>query len=232
MDKVMEFLRDFNVWTVAIRLTLALFIGGFIGIERGRQRRAAGLRTHILVAVGSCLTVLVGFYAADVLGLTTDPMRVSAQVISGIGFLGVGTILVKGRFQITGLTTAAGLWVTASMGIALGAGFYEGALIAFLLSAVTVMLLPGFERRMNNRHSSFGVYIEVKGDSPISSCIDELKREFSAHDIQVTLPRSGVPGNVGIEASVSSTKKNRHKITTVKEYFRAKSYVVFVIESM
>ena len=132
MEAVLAYLREFNIVTILIRLVLAVVCGGIIGLERGRQRRAAGLRTHILVCLGAALTATVGFFAREVLEISSsDPLRISAQVISGIGFLGVGTILIKGRFQITGLTTAAGLWVTAAIGIALGAGFIEGALIAF-----------------------------------------------------------------------------------------------------
>ena len=120
----MEWLREFNIWTVMIRLFLSAVLGGIIGLERGKQRRAAGLRTHILVCVGSAITVMVGLFAKYKLGIEgTDPLRVSAQVISGIGFLGAGTIMLKGRFQIVGLTTAAGLWVTAAIGLSAGAGF-------------------------------------------------------------------------------------------------------------
>ena len=111
---LLEYLREFNVASIAIRLILALLIGSVIGLERGKQGRAAGMRTHILVSIGSCLTVMIGIYVSTALGFSSDPMRVSAQVVSGIGFLGVGSILLKGRFQITGLTTAAGLWATAT----------------------------------------------------------------------------------------------------------------------
>ena len=161
----MEWLRELNIWTMMIRLFLAAILGGIIGLERGKQRRAAGLRTHILVCVGSALTVMVGFFAKDILGVaTSDPLRVSAQVISGIGFLGAGTIMIKGRFQIVGLTTAAGLWVTAAIGLASGVGFYEGALAAFTISLFTIMILSKFERHINNNRSNYGVYVEIKQD--------------------------------------------------------------------
>ena len=138
---VLEYLREFNLVSIALRIVLAMIIGGLIGIERGKQGRAAGMRTHILVCLGSSLTAMLGFFVNQELGLATDPMRVSAQVISGIGFLGVGTILVKGRFQITGLTTAACVWATATIGLALGAGFFEGALITFVFIVVTITVL-------------------------------------------------------------------------------------------
>ena len=228
-----EYLHEFNMVTVALRLVLALVFGGLIGLERGRQRRAAGLRTHILVCVGAALTVMVGFFAREVLGITnSDPLRVSAQVISGIGFLGVGTIMVKGRFQIVGLTTAAGLWVTAAIGIAVGAGFYEGALIAFLVSAFTVMVLNKIERKINDHLSSFGLYVEIKGDENICVCLDYMKKKYHAHDLQVTLPRSGVSGNVGIEASVDVNKKENVNLKEVVKDLDSIDYVVYAIESV
>ncbi len=233
MEQVIAFLRDFNIFTVIIRLCLAVIFGGIIGLERGRQRRAAGLRTHVLVCVGATLTVLVGFFVRDVLGvLTSDPLRISAQVISGIGFLGVGTILLKGRFQITGLTTSAGLWVTAAIGLALGAGFYEGAITAFAVSLITVLVLHKIERRVNSNHTAFGIYIEIRTDSAVRECLRELSEKYSAHDVQVTLPRSGISGNVGIEASVHSSKAEKIELNAVKEYFESLEYVVFAIESL
>ena len=217
MEAVLNFLREFNLITISLRLVLAAVFGGVIGLERGRQRRAAGLRTHILVCIGAALAATVGFYSTMVLDNTTaDPLRVSAQVISGIGFLGVGTILVKGRFQITGLTTAAGLWVTAAIGISLGAGFYEGAIIAFAISVLTVVVLHRLERRVNMHHSSFGIYVEIDGDAHIRDCLDYLAENFNAHDLQVTTPRSGIAGNVGIESSInpSYTRKSTRCVST------------------
>ena len=145
MEAVLDYLRDFNLVTVTIRLVLAMVFGAVIGLERGKQGRAAGMRTHILVCLGACLATMIGFYVAvfvsKELGTTGDPLRVAAQVVSGIGFLGVGTILIKGRFQITGLTTAAGLWCAAAIGLSLGAGFYEGAIITFILAVLTVTVV-------------------------------------------------------------------------------------------
>lgn len=229
----MEWLREFNFWTILIRLFTAALLGGMIGLERGRQRRAAGLRTHILVCVGAALTAMVGFYARDILGIAnSDPLRVSAQVISGIGFLGVGTIMLKGRFQIVGLTTAAGLWVTAAIGLSIGAGFYEGGIIAFLISVFTVMVLNKIERRINEHHSSFGLYVEIGSDKHIKDCITFLKTTYKAHDVQVTVPRSGVSGNVGIEVSLVTSKKEKIRLDDVIDHLQNCEYVVFAIESL
>ena len=107
------------VLQILIRTFLAVIIGGLIGSERARHGRAAGMRTHILVCLGACLTSMISIYAALYLGSTGDLTRISAQVISGIGFLGAGMIILKNNNVITGLTTAAGVWTTSVIGIAL-----------------------------------------------------------------------------------------------------------------
>lgn len=226
-----EYMREFNVITVAVRLILSMILGGAVGLERGKQGRAAGMRTHIFVCIGSALTVMIGFFSNVQLGYSSDPMRIAAQVISGIGFLGVGTILIKGRFQITGLTTAAGLWATATIGLALGAGFYEGALLAFAIALVTVTLLHRVEAKFVKRQTRFGIYVEISSDKYIRTAINYLEATFSASDIQVTAPRSSTAGNVGIEANISNPKNH----TTPKEMsedLESLEYVVFAIESI
>ena len=145
--KWMELLKDFNYISVIVRILLAMLLGGLIGMEREKSRRPAGFRTHILVCVGSCMTALIGLFVWKEMGNVSDPLRISAQVISGIGFLGVGTILVKEHDHITGLTTAAGLWTTAAIGIACGYGFFLGALMGTLVVAITAAILFKFEAR-------------------------------------------------------------------------------------
>lgn len=225
-------LQDFNVASVAVRVILAMVMGGLIGIERGKQGRAAGMRTHILVCLGAALTVMIGFYAREVLGIeNSDPLRVSAQVISGIGFLGVGTILVKGRFQITGLTTAACVWATATIGLALGIGFYEGAILVFGASFLTVTLLHKLEYKLGKHQRRFGIYVEITTDKSIRSAIDLLEHTYGASGIQVTSPRSGAAGNVGIEANISNLK-NENPPAKISRELEEIDYVVFAIESV
>ena len=118
--------REVTQEAVVLRILLAIVIGGLIGLERGLKNRPAGLRTYMLVCVGSCLIMLTNQYIYQCTG-AGDPMRLGAQVVSGIGFLGAGTIVVTRHNQIKGLTTAAGLWASAGVGLALGIGFYEAA---------------------------------------------------------------------------------------------------------
>ena len=229
MNEIIAFLRDFNIWTVLIRLTLCVLVGGIIGVERGRQGRAAGMRTHILVCMGAALVTMMGFYITQELHLDGDPMRIAAQVVSGIGFLGVGTIMLKGRFQITGLTTAAGLWCAATIGLALGAGFYEGALGVFIFTIATVSFLHKLEYKFIKRYRRFGIYVEITSDKMVRTTIDEISKMFNITDIQVTLPRSGTSGNVGIEINVHTKNETPEQVSADIEKL---DQVIFAIESI
>ena len=227
-----DYIVELNAVSVILRIALAMLAGGLIGLERGKQGRAAGMRTHILVCIGAALTVMIGFFVRERFDVTnSDPLRISAQVISGIGFLGVGTILIKGRFQITGLTTAACVWTTATIGLALGAGFYVGAIVAFSAVFFTVTVLHKLEYRLGKSQRRYGMYVEIINDKHIREAITYLERSFGANGIQVTAPRSGVSGNVGIEANISNLKDENPpaKLTADLEEL---DYVVFAIESV
>lgn len=230
MSEVIAYLRELNIVTVIIRLALAMIVGGVIGIERGKQGRAAGMRTHTLVCLGATLASMLGYYSMSQ-GFTGDPMRVAAQVISGIGFLGVGTILIKGRFQITGLTTAAGLWTAGAIGLALGAGFYEGALITFILAVVTVTVVHKLEYRLNKKYSRFGIYVEIRSDEDVRRTIDFMNEKFKVTDVQITAPRSNKSGNVGIEANVQNADFSTSP-DTVSSLLEEQEWVVFALESI
>ena len=230
MDEIMAFLRDVNIATIAIRLILAMLFGGIIGLERGKMGRAAGMRTHTLVCLGAALATMIGFFVFKH-AHTGDPLRVAAQVVSGIGFLGVGTILIKGRFQITGLTTAAGLWCAAAIGIALGAGFYEGAVITFVCAVLTVTVIHRVESKLNKKYSRFGIYIEICSDKHVRAAVDFLTEKYKVTDIQVTTPRSGTTGNVGIEANVHNLDFATSP-DDVSRTLEELDYVIFALESI
>ena len=216
----------------AFRIFLALIVGGIIGLERGRQGRAAGMRTHILVCLGATLTSMTGMYAFEILNFGNDPLRIAAQVISGIGFLGVGTILVKGRFQITGLTTAAGIWCAATIGIALGLGYYEGALVTFLAAVTAVTIMHRLDYRITRRHSRFGMYVEITSAEKVRSIIDYMSENYRITDVQVTPPRSGTTGCVGIEANVHPTAGTYHSPQEVAKFMESHDDVIFALESI
>lgn len=223
--------EEFGV--AAFRILLALIIGGIIGMERGRHGRAAGMRTHILVCLGATLSSMTGMYAySNILDGSNDPLRLAAQVISGIGFLGVGTILIKGRFQITGLTTAAGIWCAATIGIALGIGYYEGALVTFLGSVIAVTVMHRFEYRVARRHSRFGMYIEIVSAEKVRTVIDYLTENYPTIDMQITPPRSGTANYVGIEVNILPSSKNPTTPKKVATELERLDDVIFALESI
>lgn len=185
----------FSFGTVMLRFVLSVIIGAFIGAERGKHGSAAGLRTHILVCIGSAMTAMTGMFLNEHLGFNGDVSRISAQVISGIGFLGAGMIIVRSSNVITGLTTAAGMWATAAIGIALGYGFYAGAIIGTLACFFTAAVLTKVERR---RKRSVHIYVEIAEPS-MSGHIADAIRELSDGDVmlEISKPKSGKSDHLG-----------------------------------
>jgi len=181
---------------VIFRSFLAVVIGSLIGSERARHGRAAGMRTHILVCIGAALTSMISIYVSQIMGNDGDVLRISAQVISGIGFLGAGMIVLKNNNVITGLTTAAGVWTTSVIGIAVGYGFYAGAVTVTALFLITIILFAKFERR---KKSTKVIYIEIddmyKANAVLDALAGKIPVEFSYH---INAPKSGKGGNLGI----------------------------------
>ena len=232
MEAVIAFIQGPKVWAMVLRLVFAAVAGSLIGIERGRHGRAAGLRTHALVCLGAAMAAEIGIFVSGTLAPGSDPMRLGAQVISGIGFLGVGTILVKGRFQVTGLTTAAGLWATAAIGLAIGSGFLAGALAGVVLTLLTITILSYLEMRINRRHRRFGVYIEIENAECVRGILNQLQDKYRTEDVQVTPPRSALSGHVGIEASVHTYDGVHHTPEEMIREVEKIDGVIFVLESI
>jgi putative Mg2+ transporter-C (MgtC) family protein len=145
---------------VLIKMALALVCGGILGVERERKKRPAGFRTYMLVCVGATLAMMTNQYIFELYG-TGDPSRMGAQVISGIGFLGAGTIITTVHNRVKGLTTAAGLWAAASIGLALGVGFYVGAIFGTIVIFFAMVSLHRFERRVVTSTKIALVYMEL-----------------------------------------------------------------------
>ena len=188
MSGMIQYLRELHFASVVVRLALAMLLGGCIGLERGRKRRPAGFRTYMLVCLGAALTVLLSLYEftmvtgpwSDIcaeIGIKTDVSRFGAQVINGIGFLGAGTILVTGRQQVKGLTTAAGLWASACLGLAIGAGFYACALISMLFMLVCMYALPPLERRMTRRAHHMNISLEIESMEKLGTVVGHLRAQ-------------------------------------------------------
>lgn len=156
-----DYFYDLSAVSVILRLVLAVIFGGTIGLQRESRGQFAGFRTHILVCVGAALAMLTNQYICEFFTGTHDPARLGAQVITGVGFLGVGTILITGGHKIKGLTTAAGLWASACLGLAVGIGFYGGALVAAIIIFVALALMPKLETVVMKRSKRAEFYAEL-----------------------------------------------------------------------
>ena len=167
-------IRELTLTAIVIRIIAAIVLGGVIGLERGMKNRAAGLRTYMLVCLGACVVMLINQYSTQVFN-TGDPVRLGAQVISGIGFLGAGTIVVTSHNQIKGLTTAAGLWASACIGLAIGIGLYEVALIAGLCVFLVLTVLHEWDYFMRCRTRVVDVYIELDQSVSLGKFIRSIR---------------------------------------------------------
>ena len=147
MLSIFNGLREINTATILFRMVLAMICGGLIGIERSMKNRPAGFRTHILIIIGAATASLTGHYIYLIMNLPTDMSRLGAQVITGLGFIGAGTIIVTGSKTVKGLTTAAGLWATGIVGLSIGAGFYEGALAGTIAILFCEIVMSRFRFR-------------------------------------------------------------------------------------
>lgn len=214
---------DFVWYDTFIRLLVSVIAGGIIGNERGRHGSAAGLRTHILVCIGACVSSLTGIFVSVHFGYTGDLFRIAAQVVSGIGFLGAGMIIVKNTSMITGLTTAAGLWTTAVIGIAIGFGYYIGAIIATIFCVFTAAFLTRFERQ---RKMSVNLYAEISEPKKAGKVFDDV-HNMSDDDvlIEVVPAKSGINGNLGFFITIS----NKDNFKELREQIEEMDGVAFVI---
>lgn len=181
-----DFFRRMDLLAITARLVLALICGGVIGIEREIKRRPAGFRTHILICMGSAITILTNLYLYQVMHLYTDISRMGAQVIAGISFVGAGTIIVTRRQHIKGLTTAAGLWTASIIGLACGAGYAECAIFATLMVMLSELVLVKLEYRLVDRTSDVNIYIEYTQPTTIQRLVRILRTvKVPMNDIEV-----------------------------------------------
>lgn len=220
-------LREVTYLAVAIRIFAAVIVGGILGMERGMKNRPAGLRTYMLVCVGACVIMLTNQYIYQVFG-AGDPVRMGAQVVSGIGFLGAGTIIVTRRNQIKGLTTAAGLWSAAGVGLALGIGFYEAAIAGTVAVFFVMTLLQRMDNKLHRRSRQLEAYIEL---STIS--LGDFLRAMREQDVEVkdVQRESGEEETDNVRAYVATLKgKKRLNHTELMEKVMQIPGVEFVEE--
>ena len=183
-----------TIYEIIIRLALASLLGSIIGLERQRRDWAAGLRTHMLVCVGATLAMIVSAYGfEDVVnkpGISLDPSRIAAQVISGIGFLGAGTILFMKNEVVRGLTTAAGLWTVAAIGLAVGGGLYLPAFITTIIVLIILAAIKPIEQRLFNRNKFNGINLVVKRNQINMQSIQDVldKHELTIQEVRISSP--------------------------------------------
>lgn len=229
MDRILEllqYLRSWNAVSVIVRLVIAMLCGGMIGLERASKRRAAGFRTYMVVCLGATLAMLLNQYVDDMLvnvwqiSQTTDAARLGAQVINGIGFLGAGTILLTGSQQVKGLTTAAGLWASACMGLAIGAGFFEAALIACVLIVIIITLFERVEALIDRHSRNMNLLVHFDTLDDVHVVMEKIRSENNVvYDVEMSKGKEAYGESPSAIFSVKLAKRVSHAsvIMTIAE---------------
>ena len=210
----LNFLRGTEIgWlSVTVRLVLAVICGGVIGIERERKRRPAGFRTHILICLGAAMATLTSQYLVLELGLYTVMARLGAQVIAGIGFIGAGTIIITKRRQVKGLTTAAGLWVAAIVGLCCGAAYFEGAVITTVVVILAELVFAQLEYYIVANARAFNIFVEYAESGRLGNIIDTIKKK-GAYIIDLEITKNSSEGkNPCATFSIQTPRRVSHQM--------------------
>lgn len=222
MDISISYLRELNMQSMMLRIILAMLVGGIIGFEREKKGRPAGFRTYMMVALGATLTVILSQYLdfmlnhrwatiSDSIGIKTDLSRFGAQVINGVGFLGAGTIIVTGRQEVKGLTTAAGLWASACMGIAIGAGFYECMVIGTLLIVISMKMLPLIETVVMRHARNMNIYVGMDSMENLGNVVGYLKNaDIKLYDVEIDKEQNENLSHVNALLSIRLPRRLQH----------------------
>lgn len=219
MTDIITYLRQPNFAAMVFKILFAVIVGGAIGIEREQKARAAGFRTYVLVALGATLTIILAQYieciqrtlwadAFEIVGKQVDISRMATKVVSGVGFLGTGTIFAKGTQKVKGITTAAGLWMSACLGLVIGSGFYECALFATALSLVVMAQLPTLEDKMLSSSKRMNVSIRIDNADSLVDAMQILRAE-NIRVIDLEIEKSNTE-EVNAFLCLSLNKKRTH----------------------
>lgn len=207
-------LTQFNFASVVFRMFLAVICSGILGMERENKNRPAGFRTYMLVSLGACITMILGQYEYYCLPGSTSPdvSRFGAQVINGIGFLGAGTIIVTTQQEVKGLTTAAGLWASACMGLAIGAGNYHCALLGFGLIIACFELFPGIDRYFLNSSTNMNIYMEFDELIHIHQILTDFKnRDLEIREVDIIPEKESIANRPAAIFSLHLAKRQNHE---------------------
>ena len=204
-----DYMQELNILSIFTRLFLAVLSGAILGLDRSRKNRPAGFRTHMLVCMGAALVMLTNQYITTVFNVS-DPARLGAQVISGIGFLGAGTIIVTRSNQVLGLTTAAGLWASACIGLAIGIGFYSAALIAQFFILFIVIFMHRLDEWLHSRSRVMEIYTELLEVSCLSAFLSYLHGQgIKASHVELVNPHSA-SDNIAAIISLKLPRRFNH----------------------
>lgn len=212
-DALIEFsflLNEFNTVSVFVRLLLSMIFGGIIGMEREIRRHPAGFRTYMLVCVGSALVMMTNEFVVLEFGVS-DPVRLGAQVISGIGFLGAGTIIVTQHRRVKGLTTAASLWACACVGLAVGIGFYQGAVITAILILIIVTFMNYIENKFVSNKRFVELYLELNDNGNLSDALTIITDQ-SIHILKLEIVHSNQNEKGKLAAIIAMQLPRKHPI--------------------
>lgn len=206
LSAINSYLHGNNIIAIIFKIILAMVAGGILGLDREFKNRPAGLRTFMLVCIASTLVMITNQYVLEVYShLNIDPTRMGAQVISGIGFLGVGTIIVTRRNHVKGLTTAAGLWASACIGLAIGIGFYSGAIITCIGVLVTMRGMKIFDTLIWKKRKYIEIYVEFESITNIPPFVLFLKENnFEVDDLLIDKNHISKEGNTAIIVTLRS----------------------------
>ena len=227
--EMLEIAQGWSLEALIIRMFWAMLVGTLIGIDREMKNRSAGIKTHVLVCIGAALVMMTSQYIQVAFPeVKADLNRIGAQVISGVGFLGVGTIIVTGKNQVRGLTTAAGLWACACCGLAVGIGFIEGTVIALIFIMFTLKVLNLLDVRIHKNAKILDIYLEFENNKAVHQFTEDM------HGLEVKisgfeLAKSQIKGE-GPSAIISLSVDDRKLRPVMLDTLRAMEYIRYAEE--
>lgn len=217
---------QFTTFGIFLRLATATLAGLLVGLEREAKNKGAGIKTHVLVCIGSALCMIVGEYVYLQFPDGADITRIGSSVVSGVGFLGVGTIIVTGNREVRGLTTAAGLWACACIGLAAGAGYIEGVLLTLGFVMFALLVLRYFDKALSRLSKDFDLYVEIDENHNVKHFLHELRR-MDVTFTNVRFTKSNAPGD-GPIVMLSATAPRIAQRELVVEHLRDLEYVRYL----
>lgn len=199
--------RELTLLSVIIRMVVAFLVGGLIGTEREIKKKSAGLKTHTLICIGAATTTLTSQFLVYNMGMNTDIARLGAQVVAGVGFIGAGIIFVSRGRRVKGLTTAAGIWLCAIVGLCIGAGYYEAGICAAIMEVIIEWGIGILEVKVFRGTMTENVYIEYTNEEAVSR-IKAYFNDLDIHIVNVKLPEGSRCGeHFEVEYELSLQRK-------------------------